>query len=534
MDLSMRASAAVGEEHRRGGRRRDGGSRAPSDGTRPWLLVATPRQQLLRIDLNGQPLRVGRAPGNGLVLIDQYASGSHAEFVPHAGGWAVRDLGSSNGTLVNGQPLTDGVLRPLTHGDALQIGESQLTFHAAIAPAAPPTPTPTPQPASPPGRAGVGRETARRTAQVLLRLELVLAIVAMLGGALLWLLAPGRVVVLVLGSDARPDELRRGVVGRTDTLLAVAADRQLNGLTMISIPRDLWTSIPGHGEERINAAYAFGGARTAERTVSDVLGVPVNRSVVIGLQGVRDVVDAAGGVEIDVPRAIHDDAYPTDDYGTMVLDIPAGRQWMDGETALRYARTRHQDNDFGRMARQQQVIAAVRARLLQPTNWWRLPAVLRAVRQATETNLGPLELATLGLVAASGDQPERLTLDLTLVEEVRGHDGAYLLRPRPALKERVGVVLGPGTADVEVLNASMTEGVARQAADTVRQRGLHVANVANAARPQSETTVEVCGGCRRAGLLVADVLRLPAEVVRESLTLPPGVDVRVTLGTVGR
>ncbi|MCC7370949.1 MAG: LCP family protein [Chloroflexi bacterium] len=533
-----------------------------------WLDVRVGGQPPQRVPVGGQTIRIGRMPGNGIVLPDRFVSGQHAELVVQADALAVRDLGSSNGTRLNGQPLAPGVLHLLRDGDTLQIGESTLTVHVADVPSGPapsptparpsgpapsptparpsgprqrspaPAPAPAPARAVPPARQGrsarQGRLAIVLLRRALPRLVLALVILGMLIAGGVWLLAPARVSLLVLGSDARPDELQHGMAGRTDTLLLVVADRELDGLTMISIPRDLWVSIPGYGEERINAAYPLGGAVTAERAVGDVLGVPVGRSLAIGLQGVRDVVDAAGGVEIDVPQPIHDAAYPTDDYGIMVLDIPAGRQWMDGETALRYARTRHQDSDFGRMARQQQVISALRARLLQPLNWWRIPAVMLAARRAAQTNVGLADLATLGLVVAHGDGPVRLTPDFGLVEEFRGRDGAYLLRARPALKQRVGVVLAPATAGVEVLNGSLTEGVARQAADTLRNGGIRVVSVGNAARPRPETTVEVCGGCLRAGQRVAGMLGAPASAVIESAALPPGVDVRVTVGMSSR
>src|SRR5690606_11210201 len=106
----------------------DGRASPPGRLARPWLLVATPHQQLTRVDLGEQPLRIGRAPGNGLVLADQYASSSHAELVPAGDGWAVRDLGSSNGTLLNGRRLVSGPIQPLRDGDTLTIGESQLTY----------------------------------------------------------------------------------------------------------------------------------------------------------------------------------------------------------------------------------------------------------------------------------------------------------------------------------------------------------------------------------------------------------------------
>ncbi len=186
--------------------------------------------------------------------------------------------------------------------------------------------------------------------------------------------------MLILGSDARPDEIAQGVVGRTDTLMLLVADRAEPLAATLSIPRDLWVTIAGgYGQERINAAYELGGPTAANQTVSSVVGQPVDHYLLIHLQGVRDVIDALGGVDIVVERPIHDDAYPTDDYGIITIDIPAGRQHMDGTTALEYARTRHQDSDFGRAERQQQVLAAVRAALVNPLNWWRLPAVTIAV-----------------------------------------------------------------------------------------------------------------------------------------------------------
>src|SRR5207248_10957066 len=138
---------------------------------------------------------------------------------------------------------------------------------------------------------------------------------------------------------------------------------------------DLWVTIPNQRQERINAAPELGGSQTAKQTASIVLGQRVDRYVLIGLQGVRSVVDAVGGVDITVAQPIHDDTYPTDDYGYQTVDIPAGRQHMDGDIALKYARTRHQDSDFGRIGRQQQILSAVRPALLNPINLPRLPAV---------------------------------------------------------------------------------------------------------------------------------------------------------------
>jgi polyisoprenyl-teichoic acid--peptidoglycan teichoic acid transferase len=246
---------------------------------------------------------------------------------------------------------------------------------------------------------------------------------------------------------------------------------------------------------------------------------------------VRDIVDAAGGVEIDVDAPIHDDAYPTDDYRTIVVDIPAGRQRMDGETALRYARTRHQDSDFGRIARQQRVLLALRNRMLQPGNWWHMPAVLDAVRRTTRTDLGPLDLVGLGVsLIGSPTEPERLAIGPPLVEPFSGTDDAYLLRPTPAVRRSVAVLLAPSEATVEVLNATPSAGLAKRAADTLRGRGLQAVRYGDAGRSQPTTTVEVRPGAGRAGRQVAASLDLPPALVSESAGLPDDLDVRVTLG----
>lgn len=511
------------------------------------------------------PLTLGRDRANAVVLGDRYVSGRHAEVVGYDDGHAVRDLGSSNGTALDGEPLAPGALTPLVDGATLRLGDAEVVYRAVRVGSGPagdarradgspavsaatrvlgwatgrvePVARPDPgreAPASPTGasasRPAPARRGAGRAVRAVVALGLWLAVVVGLIGGAAWLLAPPRVALLVLGSDARPDEVRHGAVGRTDTLLAVVADRAPAGLALISIPRDVWVEVPGYGGERINAAYELGGLRTAERAAANLLGVPIDRALVIGLQGVREVVDAAGGIEVDVPRAIHDDAYPTDDYGTIVLDIPAGRQRMDGETALRYARTRHQDSDFGRMARQQQVLAALRGAVLHPANWWRAPSVLMAVRRTTASDLGPLDLVTLAFAAGGAAEPARLALDLAFVEEFQGQGGAYLLRPRPTLKARVAAFVTPLTAAVEVLNGSRTNGLAGQAAARLREQRLQVVRVGNAARPYAETVVEVRPGYGRAGRYVAGLLDLPPAAVRETPGLPDDVDARIILG----
>jgi LCP family protein required for cell wall assembly len=259
--------------------------------------------------------------------------------------------------------------------------------------------------------------------------------------------------ILVLGTDQRPDE-RGQDPGRTDSLLLVAVNRDGSGASLLSIPRDLWVPIPGYGEGRINSAYRSGeldrpgsGAALAMRTVGDALGIHVDRAVLVDMAGVRDMVDQLGGIDLDVPEAITDATYPTDDYGTMRLTIPAGRQHLGGDLALAYARTRHQDSDFGRMGRQQQVLAAILAKMNGPAGLLHLPGLIGSMQKATRTNLQPGDAALLGRAAvnASRTPVRRLVIGPDLVTPRTGADGAALLEPRPSLRAGVASFLSDGS-----------------------------------------------------------------------------------------
>jgi polyisoprenyl-teichoic acid--peptidoglycan teichoic acid transferase len=365
-------------------------------------------------------------------------------------------------------------------------------------------------------------------------LLLVLALGALVAAALLF--TPTRESVLILGSDARPDEIKRGEVGRTDTLLLFIGDRATPRTAMVSVPRDLWVSIPGHGEERINAAFELGGSQTAKQTVGNTLGQRVDRFAVIGLQGVRDIVDAVGGIDITVPQAIHDDTYPTDDYGYQTVDIPAGPQHMDGDLALKYARTRHQDSDFARVGRQQQVLLAVRNAMANPLNWPRTPALIAALNQAIKTDMTPLDAIAVGAAVLRDPNADRLVIDTSLVREVTGQDGAYLLEAKADLKPAVARFLASGstpTASVEVLNGAGVAGLAARTAERLAQAGFVIANVGDAPRAQAQTTIVARESARSAAEQIASAVGLPASRVSTSTTLNTA-DIQITLGADAR
>jgi len=257
-----------------------------------------------------------------------------------------------------------------------------------------------PRPATP-SRGGYHRRSCpSRLLSGLFLLAFAVAVLAA-GGAAIWRWSTTlpRTNVLILGLDRRPEE---GSVVRSDTMVLATVYPPGPDVALLSIPRDLYVEIPGHGTSRINTAHFWGendleggGPRLAEQTVTQNFGVPIHGYVRIDFDGFRAVVDAAGGIDIVVEEPIVDDDYPTADYGTMRIEIPAGPQHMDGETALRYARSRHGSSDFGRVARQQQVIIALARRLLEPKAWPRLPAVYSAVKNNVDTDLTGRDLLLL-------------------------------------------------------------------------------------------------------------------------------------------
>ncbi len=265
-------------------------------------------------------------------------------------------------------------------------------------------------------------------------LGLVLSALALLSYVLLRMPSPTN--ILILGIDRRPGQ---GDATRTDTILLLHADPGPPRMVLFSIPRDLWVTIPGHGEERVNTAHFYGeltdpgsGPALAAETVRQNFGVPVHRTLRLDFDAFRGVIDAAGGVDIDVPTQMIDDAYPTEDYGTMRIEIPAGMQHMDGETALRYARSRHGSSDFDRAARQQQILVALAKKLTSPGNWLLAPRVYNALQDAVETDLSFRDLVRLGLTwrRAGAENVEQIVIDRALTTPYRTVNGAAVLLPR--------------------------------------------------------------------------------------------------------
>lgn len=201
---------------------------------------------------------------------------------------------------------------------------------------------------------------------------------------------------LIVGYDSRNGWIDDGAEGeRTDTIMLLHVPNS-GPSALISIPRDSYVPIPGHNPNKINAAYAFGGASLLVETVEQLSGLTVDVYVEVGFTGVVDVVDALGGVELCYDRDV------SDDYSGMYWQ--AGCHRTDGLNALAFSRMRYQDplGDIGRTARQQMVVSAVTKSALSPgtvLNPVRAVKVASAGAQAVTLNEGgsAWNLVKLGL-----------------------------------------------------------------------------------------------------------------------------------------
>ena len=244
--------------------------------------------------------------------------------------------------------------------------------------------------------------------------------------------------LLLLGSD--DDEKFDPKHVLTQSMILVRIDPAARRVTMLSIPRDLWVPLSTGGVDRIDTAYSYGGAAAAVATVQRDFHVAIDQYAWIGLKGLIKVIDLVGGVDVPTTNPVLDDYYPADintsnPYGYYRVAVLPGPQHLDGPHALEYVRSRHSDlrQDFGRSARQQQVLLALRdrARHVNPAD---LPAFATALQGEFKTSLTLTQMASL-LPAAERIQPVDVKQIVLLGDYTSGSvvDGQDVLIPNWSL-----------------------------------------------------------------------------------------------------
>jgi LCP family protein required for cell wall assembly len=346
-----------------------------------------------------------------------------------------------------------------------------------------------------------------------------------------------RITVIAMGLTQRTTE-----PARTDTLLVMDIDPPHHRINMLSVPRDLWVNIPGSGPGKLAIAYEIGGPKLSAYTLERELGIPVDYTIALTFRGFIKIVDAMGGVTVDVPQELNDPTYPClTGYDYCPIDIKPGRQHMNGATALEFVRERHAfaQQDLARVKDQQAFAEALKRTMIAPSTWLRYPAVLSALRLSLITNL---PLNALPAIAAQYANPltrvdhEYINIDNGMVKPDSSPDGQSILTPTsptviPNLVHRLfgDPTLVQENASVAVLNGTSSAGAASDLENTLSGLGFHTVMAGNADSSgyrQTEVVVNSAVGgpadytARRLQRL------LDAKLVQERL---PGQSVRIVV-----
>ncbi len=351
--------------------------------------------------------------------------------------------------------------------------------------------------------------------------------------------------VLLIGSDTRPQE---GDDGRSDSLILIRMDESAGFISMLSFPRDLWVDIPGYGTSKINNAYGWGGPELTIRTVSELTGQDINEYVIIDFQGFQSLVDAVGGVFLDIDRRyFNDNSGPGPSYDA--IDLEPGYQKLDGVNALDYVRYRHTDSDFARIARQQQFLSDLKRQTNRLGNLTRITEFRKIFGKNIETSIDdvPRFLSLLELaLRTEKDRIARVSVDGN--PNMRG--GASVVLPIPgqieqavaewkepefiagansgATRERVR----PAETVVGVVNGSGRALVADDMAALLRERKWDARPAGNAQDfSYQQSAVFYTNGHREAGKRLQSLVSGNASIAQISSDEAGGSDVIVAVGT---
>ena len=246
-------------------------------------------------------------------------------------------------------------------------------------------------------------------------------------------LLSGKKNIVVMGCDIRKDD-----VGRSDTLFVVMLDKSKKNAALLSVPRDTRVKIKGHGWDKINAAFAYGGQKLTRETVQDFLGIKLDNYVLVDFRGFKGLVDAVGGVDINVEKRM----YYYDPYDGFEIDLRPGMQHMDGKTAMQYVRYRDEEGDIGRIRRQQKFLMALYKHIASKNIIAKIPGISKQIMSMVKTDLSLKEMVELGNVMR--DMVEKDGLKMSMVPgEPEYIDGiSYWIPDIPKMRQKMADMQG--------------------------------------------------------------------------------------------
>jgi len=296
----------------------------------------------------------------------------------------------------------------------------------------------------------------------------------------------GHLNILLLGLDA-------GTIGadeehnkhRSDTMMLFSLDLKNKKVNILSIPRDTRVVLPNEGVQKINAAMAFGGPKLAVETVSKLLNVPVHYYVTVNYEGFKKIVDAIGGVEIEIDRRMKYD----DNAGNLHIDLKPGLQVLDGEKAEQFVRFRHYpEGDIARIKAQQKFVKATVKALLKPANIFKIPKLIEIVQENVKTDMSPMDMIKLANFARQLSEEDIETYTLPGLGQYIG-GVSYFIPEENKVRELIDeICYNKNGIKVAVLNGSGYSGVASEIAKKLESMGFTVVKIANADSFDYDTT----------------------------------------------
>src|ERR687889_2410499 len=233
--------------------------------------------------------------------------------------------------------------------------------------------------------------------------------------------------VLVLGVDRRPDAGEDSST-RSDTMMLVRVVPASGEVKLLSVPRDLYVEVEEGKKDRINSAFAYGGIDQARSVMEDLTGVEIDNYVIVDFKGFEKVIDAIGGVRVDVGSGVFPEQW----------NMGEGMEHLNGHKALKYARYRGTPRaDLDRIDHQQKLLAALRRQALRWNIITKLPGIIKATNENVDTDLGVLQVIPLARALVLNGEDNRMT-----TSELEGHpeslsDGEQVLIPAEEANEEI-------------------------------------------------------------------------------------------------
>lgn len=340
-------------------------------------------------------------------------------------------------------------------------------------------------------------------------------------------------------SDDRINILLLGISGPghdgpylTDTIMIASLKPSTGQIALISIPRDMQIEIPGRGLWKANHAESFGmenggnGPAYAAKIISDTIGINLPYYAQVDFQAFLDIIDYVGGVTVNVDRSFADEMYPTAGGGYQTVVFKAGEQTMAGNTALKFARSRHgsagEASDFARAKRQQKVIFALKKKIMSAStlaNPIRISKIIDTLQKHIATNLQFADIMYLLKLSQKINTTQVITAVLDnsvngFLVAGTGAGGAYILTPQTgdykAIRTYIEDIFTIGKttvndtpaqtlppteskfppANVEVQNGTWTMGLAARLKKRLEDRGIIITTVGNSEiRPQAQSAI---------------------------------------------